>query len=235
MSGLGWASRPMTAFDVESTGVDVETAWIVTACAATVQADPPEEPLTWLANPGVEIPEEATAIHGITTAMAAELGRDPLEVLPEIRAALIGAWEGGRPVVAYNAPYDLSVLDRELRRYGLEPLHAIGLVIDPLVLDRHLDRFRRGSRKLTAACEHYGVRLDGAHDSTQDALAAARVAWRIAQRYPEVAALDWDDLYALQVEAHAAWAAEFQAYLRSQGKGDVIDRSWPIRLPAVTS
>lgn len=231
----GWAAGPMAAFDLESTGVEVETARVVTACVATVNVVPQEKPRSWLINPGVEIPAGATAVHGITTETAREQGRPPVEALVEVRAALFEAWDLGQPVVIYNAPYDLSLLDRELRRHELEPLHAVGLVIDPLVLDRHVDRFRRGSRKLDAVCRHYDVRLDGAHDSTQDALAAARVAWRIAQRHPEIAALDWDDMFALQIEAHAAWAEGFEGYLRSQGTADVIDRSWPIRRAAVAA
>lgn len=231
----GWAAGPLAAFDIESTGVDVETARVVTACVATVNVEPAEPPHGWLVNPGVEIPEEATAVHGITTAVAREQGLPPALALCAIRAALVEAWDLGRPVVVFNAPYDLTLLDRELRRHNLEPLHAIGLVVDPLVLDRHVDRFRRGPRKLDAMCQHYAVRLDGAHDSTQDALAAARVAWRIAQQHPAIAALDWDDMFALQVDAHAAWAEGFEAYLRSQGKGDVIDRAWPIRRTAVAA
>ena len=230
-----WADSPMAAFDVETTGVDVETARIVTACVVTVGTAPAEPPQKWLVNPGVDIPEETTAVHGITTAHASEFGRPPAEAVAEIRAALIDAWDLGRPVVAYIAPFDLTILDRELRRYGLEPLHAVGPVIDPLVLDRYVDRYRRGKRTLVAACEVYGVRIDGAHDSTQDALAAARVAWRIAHRYPAVGGLDLDDLFALQVEAHGVWAEGFEAYLRSQGKGEVIDRSWPVRRPVAAS
>lgn len=235
MSGLRWSAGSMIGFDTETTGTDVETARIVTACVAWVQTAVPEPPRTWLVNPGVEIPAEATAVHGITTEHAVEHGRAPEVALREIREQIISAWELGYPVVAYNASYDFTVLDRELRRYGLPGLDVVGLVVDPLVLDRHVDRFRRGSRKLDAACAHYGVRLDGAHDSTQDALAAARVAWRIFQQHPELDVMDADDLFALQVEAHAVWAEGFEAYLRSQGKGDVIDRAWPIRRTAVTA
>lgn len=232
---VGWGAGPLAAFDVESTGVDVERDRIVTACVAVVNVDPTEPSRTWLADPGVDIPAEATAVHGVTTEHARAHGRPPRDVLVEIRGAILDAWYLGRPVVAYNAPYDFTVLDREFRRHGVEPLRALGPVIDPLVLDRYVDPRRRGPRKLVNVVEHYGVRLDGAHDATQDALAAARVAWRIAQRYPDIAALDWDDLFALQVDAHAAWAESFEAYLRSQGKGDVIDRAWPIRRAAVAA
>ena len=229
---MTWSTRPFSAFDTETTGTDPEQARIVTACVATVNTPVPEPPISWLVDPGVDIPAEATAVHGITTEHAQADGRPAREALAEIRAALIDAWELGRPVVAYNAVYDFTVLDRELRRHGLPALDAHGLIVDPLVLDRATDRYRRGKRTLEAACQHYRVRLDGAHDSTADALAAARVAWRILTLHPELDGMDADDLYAFQVEAHAAWADGFQSYLRSQGKAEVIDRSWPVRFAA---
>ena len=127
-----------------------------------------------------------------------------------------------------DADFVDRALDAELRRHGHPPL-VVGPVIDPLVLDRALDRYRRGSRKLTAACAHYGVRLDGAHDATFDALAAARVAWRIAQQYPDIAALHLDDLMTLQAGMHLEWATHFQAYLRGKGSTEVIETAWPLR------
>jgi DNA polymerase-3 subunit epsilon len=141
------------------------------------------------------------------------------------------------PLIAYNASYDLTVLDAELRRHGHPPLTIGGPVIDPLVLDRALDRYRRGSRKLAAACEHYQVRLDGAHDAAADALAAGRVAWRIAQLHPHIAAMPLPELHAFQARAHETWADGFESYLRSQGKSEIIDRAWPLRstTPAATT
>ena len=231
----GWADGPMATYDLETTSPDPETARIVTATLAVVNTVPAAAPHQWLADPGIEIPAEATAIHGITTEHAREHGAEAGSVAAEIRAALASVWRRGAPVVIYNAPYDLTVLDRELVRYGMDGLGNIGPIIDPLVLDRAMDRFRRGKRTLTAACEHYKVRLDGAHDSTQDALAAARVAWRIAQKYPQVGEMTLPELMTYQEEAHEAWAEGFSEYLARQGKSEVIDGSWPIRRPAVVS
>lgn len=226
---MSWSSRPMLAFDTESSGTDVEKDRIVTACLAWVNMRQPEKPIQWLLDPGVEIPAEATAVHGITTERAREHGKPPRSVLPAIREKVISAWELGYPLVAFNAPFDLTLLDRELCRYGFPALDVHGLVVDPLVLDRYLDKWRKGSRKLDAVCRQYQVPLDGAHDATQDAVAAARVAWRMFRTFPELDAMDADDLYALQVTAHRDWADGFESYLRTQGKGDVIDRAWPVR------
>lgn len=61
-----------------------------------------------------------------------------------------------------NARYDLSLLDRECRRYAVESISELlgdapAPVIDPLVIDKHVDKYRKGKRALHALCAHYGV------------------------------------------------------------------------------
>ncbi len=231
-----WHLGIMAAFDTETTGPDPESALVVTACVVHVDgsAAMPPEAESWLIDPGCEIPAEAAAVHGITTEHARDHGRPPGEALKDIAGAVLRTARSGVPVVAYNAPYDFTVLDRETRRNGLEPFGeafsaARGIVIDPLVLDKHLDTYRKGSRTLEAACAHYGVRIDGAHDAAADAIAAARVAWMIAARYPQIAAMGLEELHDLQVKAKAGQVASFQDYLRRQGKTEVIDGSWPLK------
>lgn len=229
----GWADGPLCGFDLETTGPDPETARIVTA-AVISRGTASDGDRSWLVNPGIEIPEEAAKVHGITTEHAREHGRDPFDALAEISAGLEELMILGVPLVIYNAPYDLTVLDRETRRLGLTPFADVftaqaGLVIDPLVLDKHANPYRRGKRTLTAACEHYRVTIDGAHEAGADAVAAMRVAWKIARNYPVIGATPLGDLHELQVKAKAGQAASFQDYLRRQGNDEVIDGSWPLK------
>lgn len=156
----------------------------------------------------------------------------------EIALAVADATRNNIPLIIYNAPYDLSVLDAELRRHGHPPLEElagrpVAPVIDPLCIDRAVDRYRRGKRTLTAACEHYKVNLDGAHDAAFDAIAAARLAWRLATVYPQVGGVDVMELHEQQVGWYAEWAAHFAEYLASQGKAETIDPQWPIRRAVV--
>lgn len=212
----GWHTGPLLAFDIESTGVDTETARIVTACVALIDGSGvnPPDVMTWLVDPGVDIPAEATAIHGITTEQARTDGRPAGECVSEIASRL---FRSTAPIVAFNAVYDLTLLDREMRRHGIGVQIPDSLqVIDPFVLDKHLDRYRKGKRTLTAACEHYGVRIDGAHDASFDAIAAARVAWRIAQRHPHIAEMSLPELHEMQVGAKREQDASFAQYLRKQ-------------------
>jgi DNA polymerase-3 subunit epsilon len=227
----GWAAGSLVAFDTETTGLDVETARIVTAFLG----DGNEGDLEWLIEPGVPIPAQATAIHGITTDEARAHGRLAPQAISEIVAALARIIGEGFAVVTYNTPYDFTLLDRECRRHGIPLLEdrlgrPVGPLVDPLVLDRHVDRYRPGGRKLADACQVYGVTLLGAHDARSDALAALGVARSLAARYPDIAALAPNELYELQVGAARDQAANFQAYLRRQGNAErEVDGSWPVK------
>ena len=231
---MTWLDSPMLAFDLESTGVDVETDRIVTA--ATVAVDPVKRSsklMDWLVDPGIEIPAEATAIHGITTEYARAEGAQPSKALVEITHKLYDAWEEGRAVVAFNAAFDLTLLDRELARHGHGGLTIGGPVIDPSIIDRAVDPYRKGKRTLADVCAHYGVTQTDAHMASGDALAAARLAWKLPRVFPEIAAMKLDELHQKQIEWREAWAMNFQEYLQRQGKYEEIDGAWPMRTAPV--
>jgi DNA polymerase-3 subunit epsilon len=185
-----WHAGPRAPFDFESTGVDVENDRVVTACVALLRPAAGKWDVkvkSWLINPGIDIPDGASEIHGITTAHAKEHGTDPAETLDLIAGELALAQSRGIPVVGSNLAYDNTLLDRELRRHLLPTMEErlgrpLGPCIDVYVIDKAIDPYRKGSRKLVDLCANYGVRIDNAHDSTFDALAAARVAYVIGQR-----------------------------------------------------
>ena len=57
---MSWIHGPRATFDLETTGVDVETARIVTASLLLLNPDGSVRRAgEWLADPGVEIPEAA--------------------------------------------------------------------------------------------------------------------------------------------------------------------------------
>jgi DNA polymerase-3 subunit epsilon len=231
---VSWHLGRLAGFDTETTGVDVEQDRIVTACIVEVGGQTPPLTANWLINPGVDIPEQASAVHGITTEKAKTEGQDAAEGIAELVAGLTQVVLAGTPLVIMNAPFDLTILDREARRYGVQPLSdVVGdelRVVDPRVIDKRLDMYRPGKRTLTDLCRHYDVKLDGAHSADADAIATCRVAWRLGQKYPKLAALRLEELHAQQAEWHAAWAADFQAHLRGKGQTDaVIDGTWPLR------
>jgi DNA polymerase III epsilon subunit-like protein len=231
---MSWHLGRMAGFDTETTGVDVENDRIVTACIVEVGGTTPPLTANWLINPGVDIPEAAAAVHGITTEKAQTDGQDAAEAITQLVAGVTQVVLAGTPLVIMNAPFDLTILDREARRYGVQPLSdVVGdelRVVDPRVIDKHVDMYRAGKRTLTDLCRHYRVKLDGAHSADADAVAACRVAWRLGSSYSQLAELTLPELHKAQAEWHAAWAADFQQHLRRKGETDaVIDGRWPLR------
>jgi DNA polymerase-3 subunit epsilon len=231
-----WFLNRLAGFDTESTGVDVENDRIVTACVVQVGANQPVAAANWIADPGIEIPEAAAKVHGITTERARTEGRPAGEVVEQVVAALAAVVLSDIPVVAMNASFDFTLLDREARRHGVQPLSEIVgsdlRVVDPRILDKHVDPRRPGKRTLTDLCRHYQVPLDGAHSADADAIAACRVAWRIASTHTVIGNASIDELHALQI----GWAREQAESLadyfrRTPGKehqAGSVRADWPL-------
>jgi DNA polymerase III subunit epsilon len=218
-------------FDLETTGIDVETSRVVSAHVGVIGPDGEVvEGQDWLADPGVDIPVQASAVHGITTERARAEGRPPREVVGEIVAALNDLFTRGIAVTIYNAPYDLSLLSRDARRNGLAPLVNPAPIVDPLVVDKAMDRYRRGKRTLEVAAELYGVELLDAHTAGADAVAAGRVAQAIAFRFSDDLPNDAFELHAMQVGWYAEQSASFQDYMRTtRDPSFTTSGAWPER------
>jgi DNA polymerase III epsilon subunit-like protein len=96
----------LIAFDLETTGLNHTNDRIVTAA---VVGDPRFD-MHLLINPGIPIPRDATAVHGITDDVAAR-GVHYLEGLQQIGDTLMRAWAMGAVVVGHNIDrYDLPML-----------------------------------------------------------------------------------------------------------------------------
>ena len=225
-----WAGM-LGVFDLETTGVDTDTARIVSAHVGVLDEDGVlVERREWLVDPGVEIPAGASAVHGISTERARRYGRTPAEVVGEILDAIRSVERRGIPLVVYNAPYDLTLLAREAARHGVQPLDGNGLVLDPLVLDRALDRYRSGKRTLTATADHYGVELLAAHEAGADAVAAGRLAQELARRFPVELGVSAEQLHAMQVEWCREQTARFEEYMRrTKDASFTASGLWPCR------
>jgi DNA polymerase-3 subunit epsilon len=222
-----WHEEPRAAFDLETTGRDPFTARIVTATVVIVDPDGAVlEHHEWLADPGVEIPEGAAAIHGVTTGHARAHGLPAAEVVRGITAVLSRCFDGGIPVLAYNARYDFTVLAREGHRLGV-PTPVPGTVIDPYVMDKQANRYRKGKRTLTALCEHYGIRFENAHTSAADVLATLQVGRILAEQHAFLRC-PAAELHASLVIWADRQAANFEEYLRRTDPTAVIERAWPV-------
>lgn len=222
-----WHTLPRAAFDLETTGRDPLDARIVTASIVVVNGRSEIlQTKEWLVDPGVAIPEEASAIHGVTTAKAQAEGMDAATAVAEISAFLADLFQT-MPVMAFNAAYDFTVLDREAKRHGLAVI-APAPVIDPYILDKQVDKYRRGKRNLSVMSEFYGVQLLNAHTSSADAAATIGIADAQAAKYPALQT-DPAELHTQQVKWAAEQAASLQEYFRRKNPEAVVDGQWPVK------
>lgn len=227
-----WAAN-IAVFDTETTGVDTHSARIVSATIALLgEGGEVRERYDWLLDPGVVIPDAAVRVHGITTEIARASGIEASVGVRQIAARIAEMFDRGFPLVAYNAPYDLSLLRAELQRHGHEgelsgtPPLVFSPIIDPLVIDKQLDRYRKGKRTLEAVTAHYGVELGTAHDAGDDAIAAGRVLQRIAAKYGDKLPDELEELHAAQVTWARAQAESFQEYMRRVRDPNFIAEGW---------
>lgn len=210
--GPPWWRGRMCGLDVETTrpewdddGPDVEQERIVSAAVAMVGGGDTWSH-TWLVNPGFPMPPESTAIHGIHDEDVADAPTID-QVMPDLIDVLLEAVEQRIPLVVYNAPYDCTVVDREARRTGwdkgVDAAWQALRCVDPMVLDRMLDTFRKGSRKLPDTTAIWNARArraaeragrewragdllererGGPHEPAKDAIATCRLAWLLASQ-----------------------------------------------------
>lgn len=220
---------PVTVFDLETTGIDPASDRIVTAYIGAL--DGAGELIAgreWLVRPdGYVIPEAATRVHRITQHHAEEHGRPMLDVLMEICQALAFT----QPIVGHNLSYDITMLAHELQRAGHpDPIGFLSSLnfLDTFVLDKKLDRYRKGKRTLISLAELYEVALsdEDAHGAAADAIAAGRIAQHML-----AGALASEDLSTLG-QKQAAWYREqsesFIEYKRRSDPSFTTSVQWPI-------
>lgn len=151
-------------------------------------------------------------------------------------ARALASHAAGRPLVVLNAPYDLTLLDRELRRDRHGPLPAcLGVrtmcVIDPVLLDARLNRTagtRRPRRDLAQLCGHYGVSAPSG-TVQEEAAAALELARALGRHFaPRLAGLTPAALHTLQAIWFAAGTDGPVAWFTG-GTRRPADHIWPLR------
>lgn len=247
-----WTERILGGFDLETTGPEPESARIVSACLAYF-LDGQLHKRNWLLDPGCEIPEGATAVHGISTEQARAEGMEYAAGLAEIASCLEWLWARGAVVSIYNGSYDCTVMASESARLGKGPWRP-GAVVDPYVIDKHCDPNRREKRTLGNVAAHYEVPLENAHNADDDTVAAMRLAWVLARSFPEVGAMTVSQLGDAQAlwhqentDSYRDWATEKAAALRARAdelqqratelalRAANVDGGWPLRRGVQTS
>ncbi len=173
-------SCPGLIVDTETTGVHADTDHIVELGAIGYAAGQPTYERRMRLNPGCPIPEEASAIHGITDADVRDKPRFAAIVerfLPYLDGRM---HQGVEPWIAgYNAVgFDIPLLNAELARAGSPARISLDRVVDPMVFVRwHLRHLR--SRSLENVCRHFAIPAGRAHSALDDARATGALLFRL--------------------------------------------------------
>ena len=169
--------RPIVFFDLETTGVDTAKDRIVEISMVKVMPDGEQIVKTRKLNPGMHIPAEATAIHGITD----EDVRDCptfAQVAKSLEQFIRGCDFGG-----FNSNrFDIPVLAEEFLRAGVDIDMSRRKFVDVQVIFHKMEQ-----RTLSAAYKFYcGKNLEDAHTAEADTRATYEVLMSQLDRYPEL-------------------------------------------------
>ena len=169
--------RPLIVFDIEATGTSARADRIIELAAIRIDPDGTETSGYWLLNPGVPIPIETTAIHGITDEIVRScptFKEKALEILTFFGEADFAGFNAGR--------FDIPMLAEEFSRAGI-----------PFDADRRrlLDAQRifhtKEPRDLSAALRFYcGHEHADAHGAEADVRATLDVIRGQFKRYDDL-------------------------------------------------
>ncbi|TYA71377.1 3'-5' exonuclease [Seonamhaeicola marinus] len=170
-------TKPICFFDLETTGVNISKDRIVEISILKVYPNGKEETKTWLVNPEIQIPEDITAIHGISNEDVAnkptfkELAK---EVYNLIKDSDLGGFNSNR--------FDIPLLAEEMLRADIDFDMKNRLAIDVQTIFHKMEQ-----RTLSAAYKFYcDKNLEGAHSAEADTKAAYEVLKAQIERYDEV-------------------------------------------------
>jgi DNA polymerase-3 subunit epsilon len=155
--------RPLISLDLETTGIHVKVDRVIQI--GIVKVKPNGEVTEWktFINPGMPIPKEAIAAHGITDDMI----KDAPKFETIARVLLAGLTDCD--LAGYNIRFDLGFLSKEFGLLGMK--FTPGKVIDGFRIFQ-----REEPRNLVAASMFYlGEPFPTAHDALEDARRTLRV------------------------------------------------------------
>ena len=168
--------NPLVFFDLETTGVNINTDRIVEICYLKVYPNGNEESKTMRINPEMHIPEQSSAVHGIYDEDVADC-----PTFKEV-AKVIARDIEGCDLAGFNSNrFDVPLLAEEFLRAGVDIDMSRRKFIDVQVIYHKLEQ-----RTLSAAYKFYcDKNLEDAHTAEADTRATYEVLKAQLDRYPE--------------------------------------------------
>ena len=201
--------RPIVFFDLETTGVDTAKDRIVEISMVKVMPDGEEIIKTRRINPQMHIPEDATAVHGITdedVKDAPTFAQIAKSLYQFIEGCDFGGFNSNR--------FDLPMLVEEFLRAGVDVDFKKRKFIDVQNIFHKMEQ-----RTLVAAYKFYcDKELDGAHSAEADTKATYEVLKAQLDRYPELQ----NDIAALAEFSTRGETADYAGRIIYNEKGEEV-------------
>lgn len=170
-------TKPIVFFDLETTGINIANDRIVEISILKIFPNGTQESKTWLVNPEIEIPADATAIHGITNE---KVVTEPTfkELAEKINAMIADA-----DLAGFNSNrFDIPLLAEEFLRVGIDFDMSNRKAIDVQVIFH-----KKEQRTLSAGYKFYcGKDLDDAHSAEADTNATYEILKAQLDKYEDI-------------------------------------------------
>lgn len=211
---MEWKKGLMLCLDTETTGLTPPDDKVVEVGAVLYREKEVLRVESWLVDPGIPIPKEASDVHGITDGDVA--GKPPfLHLASEFLSLVLEA----DVLVGYNFPFDAGFFEAEMGDAWRESIEGKP-VIDPLVVVRFdgVGRYWKGKgrHQLERVADRFGVEAEGdVHRASTDCILTLRILECVQGYLPD----DGEEASAMIAEQRKRQDADFQAWLARQRAG----------------
>lgn len=200
-------TRPICFFDLETTGVNVSKDKIVEISILKVFPNGNKESKTWLVNPGIPIPPQTTAVHGITDEKVAN--EPSFKQLSKSIHELIK----GSDLAGFNSDrFDIPLLAEEMLRAEIDVDFKKFLTVDVQTIFHKMEK-----RNLSAAYKFYcGKELENAHSAEADTTATYEVLKAQIEKYDDLE----NDITSLSAFSTRRKSLDFAGFILVDDDGD---------------
>lgn len=170
-------SKPLVFFDLETTGINIAKDRIVEISILKINPDGKQERLTQRINPEIDIPKQASDIHGITNEMVLHEPKFAT-FAPKVRDFIKGC-----DLAGFNSTrFDIPILAEEMLRADIDFSMKNRLSIDVQTIYH-----KKEQRTLSAAYQFYCQKsLENAHSAEADTQATYEVLLSQIERYTDL-------------------------------------------------